>query len=193
MNRIPHSPSTFTARGYSLVELMVSLAIGLFLVAAVAAVFISTRQTSQVKQELDGAMEAFRYGSYAISRHIRQAGSVDSEGDDGNGNPFLRINRGDGFNCEGAASGNVIEIKLDEDKSELTCRTDLNSAQTLLSSVASADFECLLANSNGQLFVGACSTATTAVRVTIGIRHSESAAPDVQSFVVALRSRSLDL
>lgn len=68
----------FRHHGFSLVELMIALLIGLFLIGGVVGFFISNQQTSEVKRNLDNAQESFRFASMAISRVVRLGGGVDS-------------------------------------------------------------------------------------------------------------------
>lgn len=60
----------------SLVELMVSLTIGLFLIAGAMSVFMAASQTGVRKTEADQALEAFRFSQFILSRALRQASSV---------------------------------------------------------------------------------------------------------------------
>ena len=61
-----------TSRGFSLVELMVALALGLVMIGAVVTVFVSNQQGANIKQELDRAQEAFRFASHTIMRVVQQ-------------------------------------------------------------------------------------------------------------------------
>lgn len=60
------------SRGFSLIELMVALALGLIMIGAVVTVFVSNQQTARTKQELDRAQEAFRFASHTIMRVVQQ-------------------------------------------------------------------------------------------------------------------------
>lgn len=60
----------------SLVELMVSLTIGLFLMAGAMSVFMAASQTGVRKTEADQALEAFRFSQFAIAKVARQASAV---------------------------------------------------------------------------------------------------------------------
>ena len=62
--------------GFSLTELMVSMVIGLLIIAGAGTVFVSNQRSSVVKQELDSAQEAFRFASYTISRVVRNADTL---------------------------------------------------------------------------------------------------------------------
>lgn len=66
------SHSVRGVRGFSLIELMVALALGLLIIGAVVTVFASNQQSARAKQEMDGAQEAFRFASHTIMRVVQQ-------------------------------------------------------------------------------------------------------------------------
>ena len=68
--------------GFTLIELMVGLVLGLLLIGAVISVFVSNQETYRLKAELDDAQEAFRFGSHTLSRVIRQGTAIEDPGDD---------------------------------------------------------------------------------------------------------------
>jgi len=65
-------PLARSARGFTLIELMVALVLGLLMIGAVTIVFISNQQTARTKQEMDRAQEAFRFASHTIMRVVQQ-------------------------------------------------------------------------------------------------------------------------
>lgn len=69
------------ARGFSLVELMVALAIGLLLVAGIAQIYVSSKQSYNVQDNLARMQEAGRYAVEAISEDLRLAGYWGNNGD----------------------------------------------------------------------------------------------------------------
>ena len=74
--------------GFTLIELMVGLVLGLLLIGAVISVFVSNQETYRLKAELDDAQEAFRFGSHTLSRVIRQGTSIEDPAGD---NAQLRV------------------------------------------------------------------------------------------------------
>ena len=68
---------TSQQRGLTLVELMIALALGLLLIAAVGAVYLGSNQTYRVAQDSARIQEAGRYGLDLIGRSLRQAGYAD--------------------------------------------------------------------------------------------------------------------
>ncbi len=59
------------ARGFSLVEIMVALVLGMLVVAAAAAAFIATRQTSSTTDSMSRMQESVRTAAELLSREIR--------------------------------------------------------------------------------------------------------------------------
>lgn len=198
-------------RGLSLLELLVGLMIGLFVVGGVGAIYLSVRQTHQVKQQLDEAMEVLRFGSYTLARLIRQADGVHAVGTDSQGNPYIRLNavyRGGGVanastDCGGsrvsATAGSVVlELKWMRNSRELRCTTLTLSdtgqltgaAQTLLHPVSHLAFACKNADASGSLLAADCAVAT-AVKVGLGVQKHPASPSHVQTFVVTLRIPAL--
>ncbi|MGH1537181.1 MAG: PilW family protein [Gammaproteobacteria bacterium] len=61
-------------KGFSVIELMVALLLGLFLVSGVTAMYISSKQTYRMTDNLARIQESLRYSVEFISRDIRMAG-----------------------------------------------------------------------------------------------------------------------
>lgn len=65
---------TPNAKGFTMVELMVSLAIGLIITIAVSQVYLSSRDTYGAKEELSRLQENARFASEFLTRDLRMAG-----------------------------------------------------------------------------------------------------------------------
>lgn len=65
------------ARGFSLVELMVALTLGAFLIGAVITAFVAARTTATETETLSRAQENVRFASDYLIRDIRNAGFRD--------------------------------------------------------------------------------------------------------------------
>lgn len=63
-----------TAAGFSLVELMISVVIGLIVLGSVAAAFVSSRQTFKTQQGLAQLQETGRLLNFLLYPYVRQAG-----------------------------------------------------------------------------------------------------------------------
>ena len=63
-------------KGYSLVELMVALTIGLIILGAVTSLFVSSKASYSTQQGLDILQENGRYAIRALTDDVRQAGYV---------------------------------------------------------------------------------------------------------------------
>jgi type IV pilus assembly protein PilW len=60
--------------GFTLIELMVAMAVGLIISGVAVAVFLTSKTTSRVGDALARYQEGFRYASFVLGRDIRMAG-----------------------------------------------------------------------------------------------------------------------
>ena len=81
MIRSPVHP-TRLSRGFTLIELMIALVLGLLMLGATVTVFISNQQISRTMTELGNAQEAFRFASQTIMRVVQQANAIQNPGSD---------------------------------------------------------------------------------------------------------------
>ncbi|WP_028492553.1 PilW family protein [Thioalkalivibrio sp. ALE19] len=96
------APGLRRSRGFNLIELMISLVLGLLLVGGVITVFVSNQTTYRTTTDLDNAQEAFRFASHTIMRVVRQAEEIQNSGQDGELLVLLSGSAGDGVrNCLG--------------------------------------------------------------------------------------------
>ncbi len=65
--------------GFTLIELMIAMVLGLILIGAVITVFLSTQQSYRLKTNFDNSQEALRFASHAILRVVQTSQSVISE------------------------------------------------------------------------------------------------------------------
>lgn len=63
-------------RGFTLIELMIGMLLGVFVLGGVMSVFIANSQTVLAKRELDNAQESFRFASHTISRMVRNSSGI---------------------------------------------------------------------------------------------------------------------
>ncbi|MEZ5479004.1 MAG: prepilin-type N-terminal cleavage/methylation domain-containing protein [Thiolinea sp.] len=75
MNRLNHKHN-----GFSLVELMISMAIGLFLLAGISTVYISSKQTYAVRDQTAELDENARIALRTLKQHIEHAGYASVSG-----------------------------------------------------------------------------------------------------------------
>ena len=112
--------------GLSLVELLVAMAIGLFLIAGVGTVFVSNQTSTKTKRELDRIQENFRFGANTLQRVLRQASEIDDTSDD----TTLIVTLPEGaHNCMGttvAAGGQTNQFSLNG----TTLECEINDAAT---------------------------------------------------------------
>lgn len=156
--RAPSKPS-----GLSLVELLVAMAIGLFLIAGVGTVFVSNQTSTKTKQELDHIQENFRFGANTLQRVLRQA----SEIDDTSGATTLIVTLPKGaHNCMGttvAAGGQTNQFSRNGTTLECEIKdAATTSTQVLFSGLSDLSFAYWTGN------VAASSPAyATSVQVTL--------------------------
>lgn len=72
---ITHRISLKRQAGLSLVEIMISLALGLMVLLAIGSVYVGSRQTYRVQEDNARLQEAGRYALEVIGRSIRQSGA----------------------------------------------------------------------------------------------------------------------
>lgn len=63
-------------KGYTLIEIMIALTIGSFLIVGVSTVYSSINSVSQTSKNLESAQEILRYSSQIFHRSIKQTTSV---------------------------------------------------------------------------------------------------------------------
>jgi type IV pilus assembly protein PilW len=119
-------------QGFTLVELMVALAIGAFIILGATAVFLSTLRSYQVQNGSSEMSDSGRYALQYLARHVRMAGYRDSEWERGvlldaldvtNGaSDSLSVTYESRFGCNLAAAAGVVEITSDFDVVDNTLR-----------------------------------------------------------------------
>ena len=120
---------TLTSQGFTLIELMIALALGLLIIGATVTVFLSNQQTSRTMTELGNAQEAFRFASQTIMRVVQQGRSMRDPGPDA----LLRVVIGPGegkMDCLGRPVGttnvdSIINTFSINDGGELLCRFEV--------------------------------------------------------------------
>lgn len=155
--RAPSKPS-----GLSLVELLVAMAIGLFLIAGVGTVFVSNQTSTKTKRELDHIQENFRFGANTLQRVLRQASEIDDTSDD----TTLIVTLPEGaHNCLGttvAAGGQTNQFSRNGTTLECEINDGTTSTQVLFSGLSGLSFAYWTGN------VAASSPAhATSVQVTL--------------------------
>jgi prepilin-type N-terminal cleavage/methylation domain-containing protein len=118
---------TLMSQGFTLIELMIALVLGLLIIGATVTAFLSNQQTSRVMTELGNAQEAFRFASQTIMRVVQQGSSMR---DPGTALLSVVIAPGEGkMDCLGRPVGttvdsviNTFSINVD---GELLCRVDV--------------------------------------------------------------------
>ncbi len=71
MNRLPAVPGQ---RGFSLVEVLISLVLGLMLIGVVFQVYLGSRQSQRLMLAVSSVQESLRYGTMSLGRDVQTAG-----------------------------------------------------------------------------------------------------------------------
>ncbi|MFP4294695.1 MAG: PilW family protein, partial [Halothiobacillaceae bacterium] len=68
--------------GVTLIELMIGMVLGLFIVGGVIGIFVANQQSAAEKRQLDNTQEAFRYSAHTISRVLRNTIQIEDASTD---------------------------------------------------------------------------------------------------------------
>lgn len=130
--------SNTTTRGYTLVELMVALAAGAFLLGGVSLAYSAIKGTILVGKELENAQEIIRYTSKVFARSIKQTPISPVVSADGS---TISISQPAGvITCNGTVSAvDVVEVYTLE-SNNLTCTLGALAAERLLTGVETLNF-----------------------------------------------------
>lgn len=188
--------------GLSLVELMLAMVIGLFLIAGVVGVLISTRQSTDIKRELDRTQESLRFGATAITRVVRLATAIDAASTEDR--LIVQLPGGAGRpDCAGLTGAGTNTFRVEANR--LVCTdVDGNPGNVLLRGVESlslaygidADSDGVLRNSeyretdNVEAAGGWPEVISTRVTLTLTPLEGQDGAAEV-SFVATMRARTL--
>ncbi|MFO7902291.1 MAG: hypothetical protein R6U98_06515 [Pirellulaceae bacterium] len=106
--------------GFSLIELMIAMVLGLLVIGAVGTVFVSAQQSYRIKANFEEAQEAFRFASHVINRLVQSSESIINPASTNN-QLFVEIRGGPGiFDCTGAAVPAVNPNDPDDDDFRVT-------------------------------------------------------------------------
>jgi len=141
----------YRQHGMTLIEIMVALVISLFLLAGLLQMFIATRQSSRIQENLSRVQENGRFGIEYINRVVRQAG-YRSRTTILNGEAFkqkFNVDRIEGTNNDGTNNSDKITVRFEgENTGQGEVRNCLN--QLIVSPAISIDTLSIDANRNLQ-------------------------------------------
>ena len=137
--------------GMTLIEIMVALVISLFLLTGLLQMFIATRQSSRIQENLSRVQENGRFGIEYINRVVRQAG-YRSRTTILNGEAFkqkFNVDRIEGTNNDGTNNSDKITVRFEgENTGQGEVRNCLN--QLISSPAISIDTLSIDVNNNLQ-------------------------------------------
>ena len=88
----PHKPPSFNAsKGFSLVELMISIALGLLIVAATLGIFANNKQAYRTTENLGRVQENARLAFELIGKDVREAGGTQCANTEGPGRSGIDV------------------------------------------------------------------------------------------------------
>lgn len=126
------------SRGYTLVELMVALAAGAFLLSGVSLAYSAIKGTILVAKELENAQEIIRYSSMVFTRSIKQTPTTPIVSADG---LTITIAQPAGvITCNGGIAANDTNEVYSLAANNLTCAVGAGVAERLLTGVEGLDF-----------------------------------------------------
>jgi type IV pilus assembly protein PilW len=197
-------------RGFSLVELMIGLTIGLLLLSALAYFFLGSRQVGRTHNDMSRMQESGRTALYILGAPIRQAGARASPlvafsgtpltGTEGGGNPdaitvSYEVQDGGEADCMGntVASGTVTYVfAVDAVHHTLTCSNGAVGAVPVVVMDNIDDMQIMYGiDTNGDGAIDSYQTATglvpaqvAAVRISLLVRGATDhiATGDTQTY-----------
>jgi Tfp pilus assembly protein PilW len=180
---------------------MISLTLGLFLIAGALAVFMAAATTGARKEELDRALEGFRYSGFSLSRVIRQSSSINSTSTASSLSVTLPASV---ENCDGSVSGSAQTNVFSVSAGALRCSVGGGTSQSLVEGIHTIAFTYGVdRNSDKRVAQSEYLSATdvtsaewarvTGVRVVLTLRRSDGSAGLQESFVITSRKKALDI
>ncbi|MDD3518148.1 MAG: PilW family protein [Chromatiales bacterium] len=187
--------------GLSLVELMISLALGLLLLGGVIHVFMASQQTSRTNTQLNDAQESLRFAADTLVRVIRQGDGIDSA----SSQTTLRVRYTGGAgtrDCLGQDTGGTVTDEFTLVDGELRCTTTngplAGTSTALLTGVDAFSLQygadgngdgriSDLSGSSEYVAAPADWDAVRSVRITLGMDLSPTTTLPAMSFIASMR------
>lgn len=130
--------SCIVAKGFTLVELMVAMAAGAFLLAGVSLSYSAIKSGIQVSKELENAQEVLRYSNTVLTRSTKQ--SVDLPVVSADGLTITYTMQAGVISCNGDVSSVAIVERYYLQNNNLMCAKDADPPERLLTGVETLSF-----------------------------------------------------
>lgn len=142
MQRQASRNSTKYQSGFTLIELMIAMVIGLFLIGGIITVFVGNQTTANVKQQLDETQESIRFSAYTISRLVRNALEFSSNSDNAKIQLIFPADMVGVLDCKGeeVVLGTQIIIEHSVIDKRLTCQGVDGTAAAIALNVTGVEF-----------------------------------------------------
>lgn len=152
------------AQGFSLIELMVALVIGLLIMLGATQLFITGKQTFSQAEKLGKRQETLRYLVDVISQDIRMADPLSEAlvATEGEINLYYELTRTNDPYCAGAGSSNLARLRYYQENSSLKVEVfcgDVSTSvsnESIVSGIEEASFNLSIdpiENSNFKVYV----------------------------------------
>lgn len=168
--------------GITLLELLIGMTLSLLLIGGAFSVYLSNKQTSDARQQLDQRQEALRFASYTLNRIIKNGTTL--EPDSTTTELAVAFNRSSASpDCLGntEVSDVVDRFRFNQDNKTLTCNDQL-----LLNGIDQLTFSYMSSDSAGKLGAVPAEEATLVkVDITIGALDTSFSATSRASLIKA--------
>ncbi|WP_372858668.1 PilW family protein [Pseudoalteromonas sp.] len=126
------------SRGFTLVELMVAMAAGAFLLAGVSLSYSAIKSGIQVSKELENAQEVLRYSNSVLTRSTKQ--SLDLPVVSADGLTITYTMPSGVITCNGDVSSVAVVERYYLQNNNLMCAKDADTPERLLTGVETLSF-----------------------------------------------------
>ena len=135
--RLRLSPLPMPISGFTLIELMIAMVLGVLIIGAVGTVFLSTQQSYRLKTDFENTQEAFRFASHAVMRVVQTSQSVISEDSNGARLSVDILGREGAVDCVGipVPEGDVFRNTFFVQNGILFCRSEAAGTETAAGTV----------------------------------------------------------
>ncbi|SEG32117.1 PilW family protein [Marinobacterium lutimaris] len=172
--------------GFTLIELMIAMLLGLVILGGVLTIYSSISHTNVIKTRFDSAQESIRYSHYVITRLVHNAnsfaGSSSSSLVIGYPGDITQVD-----DCQGSSLGPSSQTRFDAENGRLRC-----DDEDIALSIKNAEFEYgVIDDSTGQWKQTSLANASS-VKVILTVQPHADFAERKLSFIATMRNPILE-
>ena len=134
-------PTLHRQRGLTLVELMISLTLGLLVISAVSSLFLSNQKTWRGQDERSQVQENAREAMNVIGHAIKHSGRIDPRPGLNNGQDLLNVTVPGGVTVRGFTVAQALAVQNDQIVSGMTAANGLGAISGTRSDVLTLGYE----------------------------------------------------